>query len=169
MTESTSKWQPLNDQILVRPLIAAAVSAGGIVLPEQGRGKPQSGVVMAIGPAIATKRNPGDVSVVDVGDLVAFGKYAGVIFTLDTGDDVMLMRETELLARKKAGEYELVNHEVPVGIAQVRTVSHEVNARCEHCAPEPKSPDADEQPQQPREEPSAFLREERERLLRKVD
>jgi chaperonin GroES len=132
MTTALNSWHPLGDQILVRPLIAADRTASGLYLPDQHRERPQSGVVLALGPRVP----PGGS--LDVGDLVAYGKFAGVTFTLDTGEDVLLMRETEILARKVAGEYALTEHTVTVGLAP-RTVAHEAGSRCEHCPEEPKS------------------------------
>lgn len=157
MTPESLTWQPLGDQILVRSLIAADRTASGLILPEQHREKPQTGIVMAIGPGTweqqeAAGRPGGDISDlrnVQRGDLVAFGKFAGVTFTLDTGEDVLLMRETEILARKPVGQFDLVRHTVAHGIGE-KTVMHEAGARCEHCPEEPKS---------------AFLEEERRRLV----
>lgn len=71
------------------------------------------------------------------GDLASFAKFAGVDFEID-GEPVLLMRDLEVMARKRAGTYALVSHLVEQGIA-TRTVYHEPDARCEHCPPEPRS------------------------------
>lgn len=123
-------WQPLADQILVRPLIAADRTASGLLIPDAGREKPQTGIVIAVGPGDLN----GWANQIAPGDLVAFGKYAGVSFDLD-GQDVLLMREREALAKQAAGSFRLVEHEVAHGIT-TRTVAHEASGRCEHCAEE---------------------------------
>lgn len=126
---SMSAWEPVGDQILVRPLIAADRTASGLLLPEQNRERPQTGIVMAIGPSITRA--------ISVGDLVAFGKYAGMTFQVD-GEDVLLMRDLEALARKTVGAYELCEHEIEVGVG-TRRVFHELSDRCEHCPSDPPS------------------------------
>lgn len=135
-------WQPLADQIIVRPLIAADRTAGGLFLAETHRERPQHGVVVAAGPG-AYEGGQFTPTTVSAGDLVAFGKYAGVEFEVD-GQPVLLMRDREALARKLPGTFELVEHEV-----SSRTVVHEAGHTCEHC-PREKNP---------------YLEEERRRLV----
>jgi chaperonin GroES len=142
-------WQPIGRQIVVKPLISASRTASGIVIPEASkeRERPQTGIVIAVGPGACESGLFLPVAV-DVGDLVAFGKYAGVSFVLDDGDEVMNMRDVEVLARKPKGTFALVEHAIEVGIAK-RTVAHETGVLCDHC---------------PLPERSAVLEEERRRL-----
>lgn len=140
-------WQPLNDNILVLPLIEADRTSGGILLAEATRSRPQQGVVVAVGEGAydaGTFVSPTLVA----GDLVTFGKYAGVDFEID-GQPVLLMREREAMARKPAGTYTLIEHNIPHGLS-VRTVAHEAGQVCEHC---------------PKPAPSAVIAEERARLV----
>jgi chaperonin GroES len=145
---TTTAWQPLADQILVRPLIPADRSAGGIVLAETNRERPQQGVVLAVGPGEYLDRAFRECQV-HTGDLVSFGKYAGIDFELD-GEIVLLMRDREALARKVAGTFALVEHTLP---HNGRVVAHEAGRQCEHCPVEK----------------SAVLEEERRRLLGSID
>jgi chaperonin GroES len=151
MIESLLTWQPLGHQILVRPLIAADRTASGIVIPDAGkdRERPQTGLVLAVGPG---SMDDGQFRAcrVDVGDLVAFGKYAGVTFVVDDGEEILNMRDLEVLGRKTAGSFVLVWHEVSKGIT-TRMVAHETGVRCEHC---------------PADAPSAVIAEERARLVK---
>ncbi len=141
-------WQPLADQILVRALIPADRTATGLlILPENNRERPQQGIVVAVGPGAFVEGVGLVTPQVDAGDLVAFGKYAGIDFELD-GEPVLLMRDREALARKVAGTYELVEHEIAYGVG-TRRVAHEAGRLCEHCQPVK----------------STFLEEERERLI----
>jgi chaperonin GroES len=133
----SNTWQPLHDQILVRPLLSADRTASGLIIPDDTRERPQSGVVLAVGPGALTEMGVLAAVIVQVGDLVAFGKFAGVTFAID-GEDVLLMREREALARKLDGTFELVAHTITVGVKE-RVVYHEVDGRCEHCPEAPKS------------------------------
>lgn len=141
-------WLPLADQILVRPLIAADRTASGLLIPDANREKPQLGVVVRVNELGWREDGSYKLPDVQVGELVAFGKYAGVAFDLD-GEDVLLMREREALARRPVASFTLVTHTVTHGIA-TREVCHLAGGRCEHCPEEPKS---------------ALLEEERARLL----
>lgn len=84
--------QPLHDRIIVMPAEAETKTAGGIIIPDTAKEKPQKGTVMAAGPG--KKDEPVTVK---AGDVVLYGKYAGTEITID-GQDVLIMRESDILA-----------------------------------------------------------------------
>jgi chaperonin GroES len=89
--------KPLGSRVVVEPIEQEDVTAGGIVLPETAKEKPQKGKVLAVGPGDRDedgKRIPMDVA---VDDTVLFAKYAGTEIKLD-GKKLLIMRESDLLA-----------------------------------------------------------------------
>jgi chaperonin GroES len=89
---------PLDDRVVVEPLSAEEKTAGGIVLPDAAKEKPQRGTVKAVGPGRlldSGERCP--VSVV-VGDQVLFGKYGGNDIEVE-GVEVKILRESDILAK----------------------------------------------------------------------
>jgi chaperonin GroES len=96
-----SKLQPLADLVLVKPTKREEISKGGIVLPDTAKEKPQEGKVLAVGPGRFTdsgKKIPMEVA---EGDVVVYSKYGGTEITLD-GEDLILLHENDLLAKKTA-------------------------------------------------------------------
>ena len=90
--------RPLDDRVVVEPLEAEETTAGGIVLPEAAKEKPQRGTVLAVGPGkLLDNGNRGELSV-SVGDEVIFGKYGGTEIEVD-GEEVKILRETDILAK----------------------------------------------------------------------
>lgn len=90
--------RPLDDRIVVRPLEAEATTAGGIVLPDSAKEKPQRGTVVAVGPGrLLDSGERGELSVV-VGDEVIYGKYGGTEIEVD-GAEVKILRESDILAK----------------------------------------------------------------------
>lgn len=141
MTEST--WQPKHDQIIVRPLTSADRTLSGLlIIPEEHRERPQTGVVLAIGPGIYAQDSGRFVPVSSrVGDLVAFGRYAGSEFDID-GKRVLVMRDLEAIIGKPAGSYQLVEHEDGKFV-------HEAGYLCDKC---PASPGLEVERERLREE-----------------
>jgi len=89
--------KPLGDRVVVEPIEQEEVTAGGIVLPETAKEKPQQGKILAAGPGArddAGKRIEMDVK---VGDKVLYAKYAGTEFKVD-GKKLLILRESDLLA-----------------------------------------------------------------------
>lgn len=84
--------KPLHDRVIVKAAEAETKTAGGIIIPDTAKEKPQKGTVVAAGPG--KKDEP---MTVKPGDTVLFSKYAGTEITVD-GDDVMIMRESDILA-----------------------------------------------------------------------
>jgi chaperonin GroES len=89
--------KPLGDRIVVQPIEQEEITAGGIVLPETAKEKPQQGKVLAVGPGARDEdgeRIPMDVK---VGDKVLYAKYGGTEFKMD-GKKLLILRESDLLA-----------------------------------------------------------------------
>lgn len=89
--------RPLDDRIVIKALEAEEKTAGGILLPDTAKEKPQKAKVLAVGTGRLTdegKRIPLDVK---VGDVVLFGKYSGTDVKWN-GEDLKILRESEVLA-----------------------------------------------------------------------
>ena len=96
MAKKTS-INPLDDRIVVQRAEAEEVTAGGIVLPDAAREKPQRGAVVATGPGkLLDSGNRGTMSV-KVGDEVFYGKYSGTDVEVD-GQELVILKETDVLA-----------------------------------------------------------------------
>lgn len=88
--------RPLHDRVLVRRMSEETKTAGGIIIPETAKEKPQRGEIVATGKGRVTedgKITPLDVK---VGDQVLFGKYAGTELKLN-GEELLMMREEDIL------------------------------------------------------------------------
>ncbi len=95
---ASPKLRPLDDRVVVEPMEAEERTAGGIVLPDTAKEKPQRGTVMAIGPGRCSIAAPRAEVGVRVGDDVIYGKYSGTDIEVD-GKDVKILRETDILAK----------------------------------------------------------------------
>ena len=84
--------KPLADRVLVEPAAAEQRTAGGIIIPDTAKEKPQKGTVVAIGNG--KKDEP---LTVKVGDQVLYGKYTGTEINIE-GKDYLIMRESDILA-----------------------------------------------------------------------
>ncbi len=92
------KLRPLDDRIVVKRLEAEEKTAGGIILPDNAKEKPQRGEVIAVGPGKlldSGKRAAPDVA---CGDTVLFGKYSGTEVKVN-GEEFLIMRENDILAK----------------------------------------------------------------------
>jgi len=92
------KVRPLDDRVVVEPLEAEEKTAGGILLPDTAKQKPQRGRVLAVGPG--KLRDSGDRSVLNVvkGDEVIYGRYAGNDIEVE-GREIKILRESDILAK----------------------------------------------------------------------
>lgn len=91
------KIKPLADRVVIKPMEAEEISAGGIILPDTAKEKPQQGSVVAAGPGkISDTGNLIKMSVKD-GDKVLYGKYSGTEVTVDN-EEYIIMRENDILA-----------------------------------------------------------------------
>ncbi len=89
--------KPLGDRLVVEPIEQEEVTAGGIVLPETAKEKPQQGKVLAVGPGARDDEGKRIAMDVKVGDKVLYAKYGGTEFKLD-GKKLLILRESDLLA-----------------------------------------------------------------------
>lgn len=89
---NTPGLTPLHDRVLIRPAKAEEKTAGGIIIPDTAKEKPQRGVVVAAGPG--KKDEPVTVK---AGNTVLYGKYSGTEIRID-GEDLLIMRESDILA-----------------------------------------------------------------------
>jgi chaperonin GroES len=88
---------PLSDRVIIRPLEAEQKTAGGIIIPDNAKEKPQKGEVIAVGSGkIADNGQKIEMSLKN-GDKVLYGKYSGTEVSID-GTDYLIMRESDVLA-----------------------------------------------------------------------
>ena len=92
-----AKVKPLGDNVLIKRLEAAEKTAGGIVLPDTAKEKPQQGKVIALGDGRETDSGETAPFQVSKGDTVLFGSYAGTDVKID-GEEYLLMSEDDILA-----------------------------------------------------------------------
>ncbi len=83
--------KPINDRVVVKPMEAEEKTAGGIIIPDTAKEKPQRGEVIAVGPG-----KDGNLMTVAKGDIVLYGKYAGQEIHYQ-GQDYLIMREDDIL------------------------------------------------------------------------
>jgi chaperonin GroES len=104
------KFRPLHDRVLVRRIEGVEKTAGGIIIPDTAKEKPQEGEVIAAGSG--AKNEEGKITPLDVkaGDRILFGKWSGTEVKID-GEDLLIMKESDILgiiegsaAKKKAAE-----------------------------------------------------------------
>jgi chaperonin GroES len=90
--------KPLADRIIIRPLEAEQKTAGGIIIPDNAKEKPQKGEVVAVGVGkIADNGQKIEMSL-KTGDNVLYGKYSGTEVTIE-GKEFLIMRESDVLAK----------------------------------------------------------------------
>jgi chaperonin GroES len=91
------KIRPLQDRLLVRRVEGEEKTAGGIIIPDTAKERPQEGLIMATGKGKV--RDDGSLTPLDVkpGDRILFGKYGGMDVTLD-GEEYVILREDDVLA-----------------------------------------------------------------------
>ncbi|WP_437223793.1 co-chaperone GroES [Planctomicrobium sp. SH661] len=90
--------KPLDDRVVVEPLSAEETTAGGIVLPDSAKEKPQRGTILAIGPGRLLDSGERSTPSVKVGDEVLFAKYGGTEIEVD-GKEIKILRESDILAK----------------------------------------------------------------------
>ena len=89
-------FRPLHDRILVRRIEAEEKTAGGIIIPDTAKEKPQEGEVIAVGPG--ARDESGKLTPLDVkaGDRILFGKWSGTEIKLN-GEDLLIMKESDVM------------------------------------------------------------------------
>jgi chaperonin GroES len=90
--------KPLADRVVIEPLAQEEVTAFGIILPETAKEKPQKGTIVAMGPGKRDDKGALVAMEVKVGDVVLYAKYAGTELKLEGGKQVLVLRESDILA-----------------------------------------------------------------------
>ncbi len=90
------KFRPLHDRVVVRRLESEERTAGGIIIPDTAKEKPQQGEIVAVGPGARNEK--GELVALDVkaGDKVLFGKWSGTEVKID-GQDLLIMKESDVM------------------------------------------------------------------------
>ena len=90
------KFRPLHDRVLVESLESEEKTAGGIIIPDTAKEKPQEGKVVAVGPG--AKSEDGKITPMDVkvGDQILFGKWSGTEVKID-GKEYSIMKESDIM------------------------------------------------------------------------
>ena len=94
--ENDMTFRPLHDRILVRRIDADEKTAGGIIIPDTAKEKPQEGEVIAVGPGARDESGKLVELDVKVGDRILFGKWSGTEIKLD-GEDLLIMKESDVM------------------------------------------------------------------------
>ena len=94
------KFRPLHDRVLIKVLDSEEKTAGGLIIPDTAKEKPQDGEVVAVGPGAKTE--DGKISPMDVkvGDIVLFGKWSGTEVKIN-GTEYSIMKESDIMGISK--------------------------------------------------------------------
>ena len=90
------KFRPLHDRVVVKRIEEDTKTAGGIIIPDTAKEKPQQGEVTAVGPGARDENGKVNALDVKVGDRVLFGKWSGTEVKID-GQDLLIMKESDIL------------------------------------------------------------------------
>ena len=95
------KFRPLHDRVLVRRVTAEEKTAGGIIIPDTAKEKPQEGEVVAVGSG--TLNEKGDLRPLDVkaGDRILFGKWSGTEVKLNA-EELLIMKDSDVMGIRSA-------------------------------------------------------------------
>jgi len=94
------KFRPLHDRVLIEVLDSEEKTAGGIIIPDTAKEKPQEGKVVAIGPGGRTEDGKAIPMDVKIGDIVLFGKWSGTEVKID-GKEYSIMKESDIMGISK--------------------------------------------------------------------
>jgi len=89
-------FRPLHDRVLVRRVAAEEKTAGGIIIPDTAKEKPQEGEVVAVGPGARDEAGKLVEPDLKVGDRILFGKWSGTEIKIE-GEDLIIMKESDVL------------------------------------------------------------------------
>ncbi len=89
-------FRPLHDRVLVRRIEAAEKTAGGIIIPDNAKEKPQEGEVVSAGTGARNEQGTIHPLEVKAGDKILFGKWSGTEVKVD-GEDLIIMKESDIL------------------------------------------------------------------------
>jgi chaperonin GroES len=91
--------RPLGDKVVIKPLESEAATAGGIILPDTAKKKPQEGEVVAVGPGKVLEDGSRAEMGVSVGEVVVYAKYGGTEVTVE-GNDYIILDQDSIFAVK---------------------------------------------------------------------
>lgn len=91
-----ANFRPLHDRVVVRRLGSEEKTAGGIIIPDTAKEKPQEGEVIAVGPGARNEQGQIVPLEVKAGDKVLFGKWSGTEVKLD-GEELLIMKESDIM------------------------------------------------------------------------
>jgi chaperonin GroES len=89
-------FRPLHDRVVVRRLTAEEKTAGGIIIPDTAKEKPQEGEVVAVGPGARNEQGQIIPLEVKAGDRILFGKWSGTEVKID-GEELLIMKESDIM------------------------------------------------------------------------
>jgi chaperonin GroES len=97
------KFRPLHDRVVVRRVESEEKTAGGIIIPDTAKEKPQEGEIVAVGPG--ARDESGKLVPLDVkaGDRILFGKWSGTEVKID-GEDLLIMKESDVMGIVEGGK-----------------------------------------------------------------
>ena len=90
------KFRPLHDRVVVRRVESEEKTAGGIIIPDTAKEKPQEGEIIAVGPGARDETGKLVPLDVKVGDRILFGKWSGTEVKID-GEDLLIMKESDVM------------------------------------------------------------------------
>jgi chaperonin GroES len=90
------KFRPLHDRVVVRRIEESTRTAGGIIIPDTAKEKPQQGEVVAVGPGARDESGKLVALEVKAGDRVLFGKWSGTEVKID-GEELLIMKESDIM------------------------------------------------------------------------
>ena len=90
------KFRPLHDRVVVRRIESEGKTAGGIIIPDTAKEKPQEGEIIAVGPGARDETGKLVPLDVKVGDRILFGKWSGTEVKID-GEDLLIMKESDVM------------------------------------------------------------------------
>ncbi|MGE0025378.1 MAG: co-chaperone GroES [Hyphomicrobium sp.] len=96
------KFRPLHDRVVVKRVEEDTKTAGGIIIPDTAKEKPQQGEVIAVGPGARDEQGKVVALEVKPGDRVLFGKWSGTEVKID-GQDLLIMKESDILGILEGG------------------------------------------------------------------
>ena len=94
------KFRPLHDRVLIEVLDSEEKTAGGIIIPDTAKEKPQEGKIVAVGPGAKTEDGKVIPMDVKIGELVLFGKWSGTEVKID-GKEYSIMKESDIMGISK--------------------------------------------------------------------
>lgn len=89
-------FRPLHDRVVVRRVESESKTAGGIIIPDTAKEKPQEGEIVAVGAGARDETGKVNPLEVKAGDRILFGKWSGTEVTLD-GEELLIMKESDIL------------------------------------------------------------------------